>query len=224
MENTNFELISHHLCPFLHRSIILLEKKGLQKNKDFKVTYVPIYDLPKWLFELSPKGSMPVLKFNDGRVLLRSVAINAYFDETILPSFFPADAFERAQHRALILTCGDLLDSMRNVYTAKEATAMNVAIDKLFAQVKEVEKDLLPVINKTGQNEMQMVECSFAALFTLMLNFEKIKSDKRWDNLSEMRQYANKLVADPIVQNSKCPNYNDEFDKFFNHFGSVFKL
>jgi glutathione S-transferase len=224
MSNPKFELISHHLCPFLHRSIILLEKKGLQKDIDFKVTYVPIYDLPKWLFELSPKGSMPVLRMNDNRILLRSIAINAYFDETISPSFFPMDAFERAKHRGLILTCGDLLDLMRNVYVTKDETQMNGALDKLFAGLKDAEKDLQIVIEKQGKNEVQMVECSMAALFTLMLNFEKIKLDSRWANLSGIRTYADKLMAESVVLNAKCPDYNGEFDKFFNHFGSAFKL
>jgi glutathione S-transferase len=224
MNNYPFELISHHLCPFLHRSIILLEKKGLKKNIDFKVTYVPIYDLPKWLFELSPKGSMPVLKLEDNRVLLRSVAINAYFDETIEPSFSPKDAFERAKHRGLILTCGDLLDQMRMVYTSKDETSMNIAIDKLFAGISDAEKELKPIIAKQGHRDAQMVECSFAVLFTLMLNYDKLKNDKRWFNLREIRTYADKLVADSIVINSKCPDYNGEFDKFFNFLGSAFKL
>jgi glutathione S-transferase len=218
------ELISHHLCPFFHRSIILLEKKGLKINKDYKVTYVPIYDLPKSLFELSPKGSMPVLKLADNRILLRSVAINAYFDETLEPSFFPADAYERAVHRGLILTCGDLLDQMRVVYTSKDEIVMNTAIDKLFIGLKDVEKDLLPIIAEQGQNKTQMVECSFSALFTLMLNFDKLKNDSRWENLENIKTYANQLLADPTVLNSKCPNYNDEFGKFFNYFGSAFKL
>jgi glutathione S-transferase len=224
MKNAPFELISHHLCPFLHRSIILLEKKGLRQNVDFKVTRVPIYDLPKWLFELSPKGSMPVLKLAGDRILLRSVAINAYFDETIKPSFLPADAYERAVHRAMILTCGDLLDQMRNVYVAKEEAAMNTAIDKLFAILKDTEKDLLPVIAKQGKNEAQMVECSFAALFTLLLHFDKLKNDKRWHDMQAIQTYADKLITDPVVINSKSPDYEGEFDKFFNHFASAFKL
>jgi glutathione S-transferase len=224
MDNNKFELISHHLCPFLHRSIILLEKKGLKQDVDFKVTRVPIYDLPKWLFELSPKGSMPILKLSDNRILLRSVAINAYFDETIEPSFLPTDAYERAVHRGLILTCGDLLDQMRNVYTTKDEAIMNTAIDKLFTGLKDAEKDLFPVIAKQGQNETQMVECSFGAFFTLMLNFDKLKNDKRWYDIRTIRTYADKLIADTIVINSKSPDYNGEFDKFFNYFGSAFNL
>ncbi|MFM8912573.1 MAG: glutathione S-transferase N-terminal domain-containing protein [Flammeovirgaceae bacterium] len=224
MDNNQFELISHHLCPFLHRSIILLEKKGLKQGIDFSVTRIPIYDLPKWLFEISPKGSMPVLKLTDTKILLRSIAINAYFDETIKPSFLPEDAYERAVHRALILTCGDLLDQMRNVYTSKEETAMNTAINKLFTGLKDAEKDLLPIIAQQGQNEAQMVECSFGAFFTLMLNFDKLRNDKRWYDLQTIRDYADKLIADPIVIHSKSPDYNGEFNKFFNYFGSVFNL
>jgi glutathione S-transferase len=218
------ELISHHLCPFLHRSIILLEKKGLKKDIDFKVTYLPIYDLPKSLFEISPKGSMPVLKLDDGRILLRSVAINAYFDETISPPFFPEDAYDRAVHRGMILSCGDLLDFMRIVYTSKDEVAMTTALDKLFAGLKDMQQDLQIYIDHQGKSAMQMVECSFAALFTLMLSFEKIKSDARWFNLRSVRDYADKLMADETVAKTKCPNYLEEFDKFFNYFGSAFKL
>jgi glutathione S-transferase len=224
MSASKYQLISHHLCPFLHRSIILLEKKGLKRDVDFTVTYVPIYDLPKWLFELSPKGSMPVLKFADNKILLRSVTINAYFDETIKPTFLPKDAYERAIHRGMILTCGDLLDQMRMVYTSKDAAAMTTAIDKLFAGLKDAQKDLQAIMANQGKNDVQMVECSFAALFTLMLNFDKIKKDERWANLKDVRAYADKLMADPIVMGSKCPDYNGEFEKFFTHFGSAFKL
>jgi glutathione S-transferase len=224
MTNIKFELISHHLCPFLHRSIILLEKKGLKKGIDFGVIYLPIYDLPKWLFELSPKGSMPVLKLANNKILLRSVAINAYFDETIEPSFLPADAFKRAIHRGLILTCGDILDQIRVVYTTKDETVMNTAIDKLFIALKDAENDLLPVMAKQGHNEALMVECSFGALFTLMLNFDKLKNDNRWNKFEEIKNYAQVLINDPIVIASKCPDYNSEFGKFFNYFGSAFNL
>ncbi len=224
MNNDKFELISHHLCPFLHKSVILLEKKGLKQNIDFKVTRLPIYNLPEWLFELSPKVSMPLLKLSDNRILSRSVTINGYFNETIEPSFLPLDSFERAQHRGLIFTCGELLDFMRNVYTAKDESVMNINIDKIFAGLQDIKKDLRTLIDKTGTHETQMVECSFMAFFTVLLNFDMLKNDKRWQNMTELKAYADKLIADPIVINSKSPDYNKEFDNFFNHFGSVFKL
>jgi glutathione S-transferase len=216
------ELISHHLCPFLHRSVILLAKKGLQQGADFTVTHLPIYDLPKSLFVLSPKGSMPVLQLSDGRILLRSLAINAYFDETIEPSFFPADAFERAQHRAMILTCGDLLDHMRVVYTSKDETMMNTAIDKLFNGLKDAEADMQSIINSYGKPQVQMVECSFAALFTLMMHYDAIKNNTRWNDMPSIKKYADALIAEPMVLDAKCADYNDEFSKFLNHFGSAF--
>jgi glutathione S-transferase len=217
------ELISHHLCPFMHRSAILLEKKGLLKNRDFQLTYLPIYKLPTSLFEISPKGSMPVLKIDSERILLRSVTINAYFDEVFSPSFLPTDPYQRAKHRGMILTCGDLLDQMRIVYTSKDETSMNAALDKLFTGLKENETDIKPFIENQGNQDFLMVECAFSALFTLMLHFDKLKLDYRWYQIREIRNYAEKLISDPIVLNTKCPNYDEEFSKFLSHFGSAFK-
>ena len=218
------ELISHHLCPFTHRSIIFLEKKGMKKNEDFKVTYMPVYDLPKWFFDLSPSGRMPIMKIEDDQLLTRPMTINAYLDETIPPSFLPEDPFKKAQYRELIFTGGELLDQMRLVYVAKDEVTMNEALDKLFEMLKKAEKDMGMIIDHQGEDEVLMVECTFAGLFTVMLNFEKIRGDKRWDQMKKVRQYADKLLNDPIVLQSKCPNYNEEFDKFFNYFGSAFKL
>lgn len=218
------ELISHHLCPFLHRSAILLERKGLHQGTDFTVTRLPIYNFPQWLYTLSPKGSTPILRLADQRVLLHSVAFNAYLDETITPEFFPADAYQRAVHRGLILDCGDLLTEMRKVYTSKDQAVMDKAMGQLFTGLKEIEADLTPMMNRRGQADVQMVECAFGPLFTLILAFERLKTDARWESIPAIRQYADQLVADPIVVATKSPNYYDEFDKFFNYFGSAFKL
>ncbi len=219
-----FELISHHLCPFLHRSVILLTKKGLTAGKDFTVTRYPVYDFPKRVYDLSPKGHTPILLLNDGRVLLHSVAFNAYFDETIAPSFFPEEAFARAEDRGLILVCGDLLTQMRIVYTAKDDESLTKAIDKLFAGVTEVAPQLQSVMAQHGQPDAQMVEAAFAGFFTLMLTFDRLKSDSRWEQMTALRHYADTLVADPVVVAAKSPDYLGEFDRFFNHFGSAFKL
>lgn len=218
------ELISHHLCPSLHTAIILLEKKGLKRNQDFTVTYVPIYDLPQSFFNLSPKGNMPVLLLPDNKFLVRSAAIYEYINETISPGFLPADAYERALHRELIIICSDLLNQLRAVFTGKEEAIVNSAIEKLFEDMKNAEEQLLPLIEKHRQVEAQLAESTFGAFFTLVLNFNKLKNDKRWNGLSTIKSYAEALVTDPIISGSRCPDYNEEFDKFFNYFGSLFKL
>ena len=222
--SASVELISHHLCPYLHRSAILLTRKGLTAGQDFTVTRYPVYNFPKRVYDLSPKGNTPIALFPDGRVLLHSVAFNAYFDETIQPEFFPTDAFARAEHRGLILACGDLLTLMRIVYTAKDEDSLTKAVDKLFAGVTDVAPALQPIMDQRGQPDVQMVEAAFAGFFTLLLTFERLKTDARWEQLTALRQYADAVVADPVVVNTKSPDYLAEFDRFFNHFGSAFKL
>lgn len=216
------ELISHHLCPFLHRSVMVLARKGLVPGRDFTVTRVPIYDLPPRLFALSPKGSMPVLVTDDNQVLLRSLAINEFFNDTLGPDLLPADAFERAQHRAMLITLTDLLNQMRDVYTAKDEPLLEANLTKLFQGLRELEVDLQPIIAKQGQHEVQMIERGFATLFALMLHFERIQNDERWATIPTIRQYADSLLADSLVNETRSPDYDGEFSRFFGHFGSAF--
>ncbi len=70
------ELISFNLCPFVQRSVITLNKKGI----DYKITYIDLADKPDWFLALSPLGKVPVLKHGD-EVLFESAVINEYLDE-----------------------------------------------------------------------------------------------------------------------------------------------
>ena len=57
---------------------------------------------------VNPQGKVPSLKLEDGRVLMQSMAILEYLDETVpQPPFLPRDRFERAQVRSVanIIAC-----------------------------------------------------------------------------------------------------------------------
>ena len=50
------ELISTKRCPFVQRSIITLNHKGI----DYKMTFVDLDDPPQWFTRISPFGKVPV--------------------------------------------------------------------------------------------------------------------------------------------------------------------
>jgi maleylacetoacetate isomerase len=57
---------------------------------------------------VNPQGKVPALALEDGRVLMQSMAILEYLDETVPhPPFLPRDSFERAQVRSVanIIAC-----------------------------------------------------------------------------------------------------------------------
>jgi hypothetical protein len=67
-----------------------------------------------------------------------------------------------------------------------------------------------------------MVDASVAPLFSLMINFETLRNDEAWKQLPKTRGLAESLMNDDAVKQSRCPNYNSEFEKFFAYFKSYF--
>ena len=51
------QLVSHPLCPYVHRATAMLLEKGVP----FDVRYVDLRAKPDWFLELSPRGKVPVL-------------------------------------------------------------------------------------------------------------------------------------------------------------------
>ena len=91
------ELISFKVCPFVQRSTILLNDKGV----DYQTTYIDLADKPDWFLAISPMGKVPVLKVDD-TVVFESAVIAEYLDEVYPPSAHPADPLLKAQNRAVI--------------------------------------------------------------------------------------------------------------------------
>lgn len=87
-------MISHPLCPFVHRAAALLTEKGVP----FTQRYVDLQAKPDWFKAISPRGKVPVLLV-DGVPLFESAVILEYLDETTAPQLLPIDPLTRARHR-----------------------------------------------------------------------------------------------------------------------------
>jgi glutathione S-transferase len=129
------ELISHALCPFVHRAAIMLREKGVafdRRNVDLK-------NKPDWFLVLSPRGKVPVL-VADGVALFESAAICEFLDETHPPRLIPADPFERARQRAWVEVANDLLMAQYKAFSSAEpveAEKARAVVDALLARFEE---------------------------------------------------------------------------------------
>lgn len=98
----SLELISFKLCPFVQRSTITLEEKGVP----YAIEYIDLGAKPDWFLALSPTGKVPVLRVRDDEqgetVLFESAVINEYIDEVTEGSLLPRDPLKKAQQRAMI--------------------------------------------------------------------------------------------------------------------------
>jgi glutathione S-transferase len=129
------ELVSHLLCPFVHRAAIMLHEKGVafdRRNVDLK-------NKPDWFLAISPRGKVPVL-VADGVAIFESAVICEFLDETHPPPLVPTEPFERARQRGWVEVANDLLAAQFRLLAAaepEEIEKQRVPLDALLARFEE---------------------------------------------------------------------------------------
>lgn len=92
------ELYSTALCPYAHRTRLVLTEKGIP----FSLHEIDLLNKPAHFQEISPYGKVPVLQQGEHRVWESSI-INEYLEEVFpLPPLLPQDPMQRAQARIWI--------------------------------------------------------------------------------------------------------------------------
>ena len=107
------ELISHPICPFVHRASAFLTERRIP----FTQWHVDLQAKPDWFLALSPRGKVPVLVV-DGAPIFESAVILAYLAETYAPDLIPTDALGRARERMWIEISNDLMTAQYKIAVA----------------------------------------------------------------------------------------------------------
>ncbi len=118
-------------CPFVERSRLLLELKGV----DYQYTSIKDFNpAPDWFLKLNPLGKVPVL-IHQGQAIYESAIINEYLEDIFPePAAFPKSPPEKAFSRILIDYCskhfiGHLFGLLMNQQQAEAVPAMNACLD-----------------------------------------------------------------------------------------------
>ncbi len=153
------ELISFKICPFAQRSAIAL----LEKNVNYKTTYVDLKNRPDWFAEVSPL-EVPVLGVADA-VVFESAVIAEYLDERYPPRLHPQDLLTKAQHRPWTEFASDITMNLFKMLYAKTEDEFNELKETLVEQLKRVEK----IIDTTGPyfagKNLSLVDTAYAPVF-----------------------------------------------------------
>ena len=131
-------LVSHVLCPYVQRAVIVLKEKGVC----FERRDVDLANKPDWFKACSPLGKTPVLLVDDVRIF-ESAVICEYLEDTLTPRLHPNDALIRAQHRAWMAFGSSMLNSIGAFYNAKNDTALDVQAELIRAQLVQIEAELV---------------------------------------------------------------------------------
>lgn len=196
------ELISFKLCPFVQRSVIVLQEKDV----DYDITYINLQEPPAWFKEISPLGKVPVLKVGDS-VLFESAVIMEYLDEVNPPSLHPADPLKKAHNRAWIEFASTLFFCQFNMVMAKEQEACDNAEQELRDKLAQVEAQVEgPLFNGEA---FSLADAAYAPLFMRLAMLEKWHPMGVLDNLPKMKAWSESLLARDSVKNSVVENLEE---------------
>lgn len=194
-------LISHALCPYVQRVVIVLAEKGISYER--KV--VDLAKLPDWFKKISPLGKTPVLLVDD-EPIFESAVICEYLDEIHLPRLHPDDPFQRAQHRAWMEFGSVLLNAIGGFYTALNASLLAEKAMEINAMFKQIEKKLEGESYFSGE-KFCMVDAMFGPVFRYFDTFDLIDNFGFFDQTPRVLAWRKKLAQRASVRNAISSDY-----------------
>lgn len=191
-------LVSHALCPYVQRAVIALAEKGVA----FERVDIDLARKPGWFLRWSPLGKTPVLLVpRDGAMVpvFESAVICDYLDETIEPALHPADALERARHRAWIEVASATLNQIWQLYTARDEVAFERHRAELVQRFIQVD-GALGAGPWFGGSAFSLVDAAFAPVFRYFDVFDAFWSGHLFDQAPRVRSWRAALSQRAAVR------------------------
>lgn len=204
---TEYRLISHHLCPYVQRAVIVLTEKEVPHER----TYIDLSDKPDWFRSLSPLGRVPVLQAGDA-VLFESQVIAEYLDEVTPGSLHPADALERARHRAWIEFASDTLQRISGFYGARDPAAFERSRSALKANFQRLEREIEGPF--FAGPAFHMIDGVWGTVFHYFDVFDTVGDFDILAGLHRIRIWRSALAQRPSVAGAAPEGYADSLKTF----------
>jgi glutathione S-transferase len=194
-------LVSHALCPYVQRAAIVLAEKEMP----FERRDIDLDRKPDWFLKVSPLGKTPVLLVGDDPIF-ESAVICEYLDETTLPRLHPANALERARHRAWMEFGSSVLNLIGAFYNAADEAALATRAADIRARLVQLEAALGEGPYFAGES-FSVVDAVFGPVFRYFDVFDAIEDFGFWSDLPKVRRWRRALAARPSVAEAVHQNY-----------------
>ncbi len=205
----NIELVSFPICPFGQRPLITLLKSGLPH----KLTYIRPDALPEWFAATSPLGKVPLMRVGESTVLFESSVISEFVNEQAEAGMLPATPIERARARAWIEFASAVLVDLFGVVTAADEESFQRCSQGVHGKLEWLEGGLGDSA-LFDEGRFSLVDSAFGPLCQRLLLLDSRHPWLEWSKLSRVRDYADRLAADPAVANA----LPDGFEQLYTGF------
>ena len=209
---TKLTLISHLLCPYVQRAIIVLEEKQIAYER----IDIELANKPDWFLKVSPLGKTPVLLV-DGQAIFESAVICEYLEETTATALHPQDPILRAQHRGWMEFASATLNAIGGLYGAPDEQSLAAKVADLRVKFAQLEVAL----NTAGRNgpyfagnSFSLVDAAFAPAFRYFEVFDTIDDFGVFTNTPKVRAWREALQHRPSVCSAVRADYTQLLHDF----------
>lgn len=212
------ELISTKRCPFVQRSIITLNYKGI----DYRMTFVDLDNPPEWFKTISPFGKVPVLRVDNDAVIFESAVINEFLDEITPGSLHPADPLQRAINRSWIEFGGTCCLLTFQLMVVEDQQSYEDLVAELASNLARVEAVLGdgPFFNG---DDFALIDAAYAPIFIRLEIFRDLWGLQITENLPRLNAWQDRLLAMPAVQKARVPELPELFRQLIHNRNSYVK-
>lgn len=203
-------LISHVLCPFVQRSVILLKEQGTSYQR----LDIDLANKPDWFTKVSPLGKVPVLMLEGKESLFESQVICEYLDEINPSSMHSDNAYEKAHNRSWIEFGSGILGDIVGVYSATDKAGLEQSLLSIQSKLSQVEKQLSQGPFFSGE-KFQVIDAVYSPIFRYFNTLEKYIDCGFFEALPKVNAWRHALSQRPSVQTAVAIDYPERLEAFF---------
>ena len=205
-------LISHKLCPFVQRAVIVAKEKDIP----FERVDIDLANKPDWFRAISPTGKVPVLEVteSDGstHILFESAVIAEYLDEIAGAPLLPRLPLERARQRAWVEFASATIGDIGKLYTAPDEASYNAAARALRDRLLQLEEQVQgPWFAGTS---FGLVDAAFAPAFRYLEVFDWRLGREIVERPARVRAWSDALAGRDSVRAAVGKDYAERLIDF----------
>ncbi len=209
---SHLRLISHKLCPFVQRAVIVAIEKGI----DFERVDIDLANKPAWFPAISPTGKVPVLEVTEAdgsqHILFESSVIAEYLDEISGEVLLPANSLERARQRAWVEFASATIADIGRLYTAPTEAAFEAARASLSARLRQVDREV--VGPWFAGDRFGLVDAAFGPAFRYLDVFDWRLGRPTVERSANVDQWAKALASRSSVKAAVADDYAERLIDF----------
>ncbi len=211
-------LVSHTLCPYVQRAVILLEEKRVPYTR----RNIDLSNKPDWFLKVSPLGKTPVLLVDDTPVF-ESAVICEYLEEIYRPAMHPLDPLARAVHRSWIEFGSTVLNLIAGFYSANSESLLQTKAMELHRRFLQLEEALGQPPFFDG-DRFSMVDAAFGPVFRYFDVIEQIDDFGIFNATPKVSAWREEIAKRESVQRAVDYQYPQWLRQFFKDRNSALSL